>query len=288
MFASIPVGRILGVQIRVHLLFLVLVAALVFTDWGPWRFDLAGRAMIVGILWLSVLLHELGHSLMARRLGVHVLDITFWPLGGMARFVNFPSDPKIELPIAIGGPAVNFAVSMLFLPFLGAGEEAFWAKMAWGINLALGVFNLVPAFPMDGGRVLRALLAFKLPFLQATEIAVRIGRWIALGLFLAPFFGAEPWGMYVVMSIFIWVSATQELWSARLRHATATGNPFVFWKSFSFGGGASQPREQEKGSTSVIPPAQEDVSAEKRQKELESFRGDLREYFGERKDPDGP
>lgn len=290
MFASIPIGHFLGVKIRVHLLFLVLVAVFVFTDWAPWQFSMADRALLLGILWGSVFLHEMGHSLMARRLGVQVLDITFWPLGGMARFTNFPTDPKIELPIAIAGPAVNFIAAAALLPLTGGGEEAYWAKMAWGINLALGVFNLVPAFPMDGGRVLRALLAFWLPFLHATELAVRVGRWIAFGLFLAPFFGLTPWVMYFVMAAFIWISATQELWSTRLRHASATGSPFVFFKSFSFGGhGAARRKEPEapKGTTRVLPPEPGDANPEKKAKDLESFRGSLREYFDERKDPDG-
>lgn len=249
MFASIPIGSILGVRIRVHLLFLLLIALLVFTEWAPLRFDTTGRILFLGILWGSVLLHEMGHSLMARRLHVQVLDITFWPLGGMARFIDFPSDPKVELPIALAGPLVNFAIALALTPFIG--EEG-WGRIAWTINLALGLFNLVPAFPMDGGRVLRALLAFKLSFLQATEIAVRLGRWIAVLLVAAAFY-LPPALMFLVIAAFIWLSGTQELWSVRLRHAV-------------------RPKTEHPGRT---------------QKELEGFKGSLREFFDERKDRGG-
>lgn len=267
---SIPIGSILGVRIRVHLLFLLLIALLVFTE-SPLRFDAAGRVLFLGILWGSVLLHELGHSLMARRLHVQVLDITFWPLGGMARFVDFPSDPKVELPIALAGPAVNFALALLLVPF--AATEG-WGRLAWTVNLALGLFNLVPAFPMDGGRILRALLAFKLGFLQATEIAVRLGRWIALLLVAAAFY-LPPALMFLVVAAFIWLSGTQELWSVRLRHATRTGNPFAFWKSFGFG--------RKRAETPPPPPENPDRT----KKDLEGFRGSLREFFDGRRDPGG-
>lgn len=285
MFSAFQIGRIFGVNIRVHLLFLVLIGLVLFGDQPILGATGWEKLIPLGILWGSVLVHELGHSLVARRYGVKVLDITFWPLGGMARFVDFPTNPKIELPISVAGPGVNFLLAFLLTPF-ALQEPVHWVYVAWWINLALGGFNMIPAFPMDGGRVLRALLGFRNDFLRSTEIAVRIGRLFGVALCVGAFFLTPGW-VYFVMGAFIWLSATQELWSVRIRHATRGGNPFVFWQSFRFGrDGFQQNRTNSDEGPSVIRGnASSAEDAAKTQRELEEFKGPLSEYFKQKKDP---
>src|SRR5262249_29872813 len=146
------------------------------------------------VLFGVVLLHELGHSLMARRLGVHVVDITLWPLGGLARMAEIPESSRVEGLIAIAGPAVNFALAGLglgALPPRPLQRAPAWLSHLWlpflGVNLFMGTFNLIPAFPADGGRLLRAWLARGGDWLGATETAVRIGRGISVILAIGSF-----------------------------------------------------------------------------------------------------
>ena len=145
-------------------------------------------AFFIVALFGCVVLHELGHALMARRFGIETLDITLYPIGGVARLQRMPRAPGAELLIALAGPAVNFAIvaGLLGLELLGIGGMesdsslgAFLAGLML-VNLILGLFNLIPAFPMDGGRVLRALLSGWLGRVRATSIAATIGRALAV------------------------------------------------------------------------------------------------------------
>lgn len=200
-----PLGRIAGIRIGLH-------------RWIPWLVGGIGLfatlnggpaygAMIVVVIstgFSLVLLHELGHSLVARHFDVQVKDITLWPLGGVAWMEDIPEDPKIEGLIAIAGPLVNLVLAACALPLLLVpGLNAVAGLFIW-VNLMLGLFNLVPAFPMDGGRVLRALLALRHDWLTATEKAVRFGKTVALvgtviavlnGFFLVPLLAVYVWGM---------------------------------------------------------------------------------------------
>lgn len=210
MFSSFRIGSLFGITIRIHFLFVVmmvfaLVAAPVMARFLP-------------ILFGCVLLHELGHSLVAQRYGIRVLDITLWPLGGMARMSAIPEDPGAEGAIAIAGPAVNFALALIGLPIaLFAGPLAPLGQGFVLANVVMGVFNLVPAFPMDGGRLLRAWLARGRDWVTATEQAVRVGRFFALSMVLAwPFLGWNP--MLPLIGLFVWVTGGQELLAVRLRH----------------------------------------------------------------------
>ncbi|MFO0984719.1 MAG: site-2 protease family protein [Planctomycetota bacterium] len=183
----IPLGRIFGVQVKLHPIFLA-VLALVFVSVGRSHGWSSSALMLVRmlVLFTLVLLHELGHSLMAKRLGIHVYDIILWPLGGMARVAPIEKPIRHELPIALAGPAVNLLLFLALWPFadefpsrqaLAGGSLIDFALTA---NLLMAVFNLAPAFPMDGGRVVRALLTARFSYVSATRIAARLGRALAV------------------------------------------------------------------------------------------------------------
>jgi Zn-dependent protease len=239
---SIKIGNAFGIPIRIHLTFLLLVYLLILVSSDP--------VVVLGLIALCfgcVLLHELGHSLVARGFGLRVADITLWPLGGIARMSEIPENPRIEGLIAIAGPAVNFALAGLSLVALSAGhalglsqESALHEALGFllGANLLQGGFNLLPAFPMDGGRLLRAWLGRKRGWLEATESAVRIGRHVALVLLVASLvlFVRSPGGfcMLPLVALFVWFEGTRELWSVRLRHGVAP-----FGAALRFGWSAS-------------------------------------------------
>lgn len=210
MLTSFTLGTLFGIKIRVHSMFLVMPVLLMLADLSLGWFLM---------LCVIVLLHELGHSLVAQRFGIRVLDITFWPLGGMARMSHIPEDSKIEGLIAIAGPAVNFALAapaVLIAMGLGIPPEPGFLWQFIGINVALGTFNMIPAFPMDGGRVLRAFLGRKGDWLGATEKAVHVGRMIAVLMGIVGVFT----GMWIVplISVWLWFAGGQELRAVRMRH----------------------------------------------------------------------
>ncbi len=173
-----------GIPIRLHISFLLIAAVMVLMQLvsGGTAAALSSLAM-GGALVASVLLHELGHALMARRFGIWTNSITLYPFGGIAALTAEPSRPREELLIAIAGPMVNGALVLLALPLALAGSMA--ASMFVGINLVLGLFNLLPAFPMDGGRVLRAWLSVRKGRRQATVQALNISRWFAWSFLIA-------------------------------------------------------------------------------------------------------
>src|SRR5262249_17756702 len=148
-------------------------------------------AATFGLLFVTVIVHELSHAITARALGVRVLDIVVHPLGGMTRLQWAARDPGREALISCAGPTVNPAVAARRSAVLRAIPQSAWSE--WLLvpfmttNLALGALNFVPAFPMDGGRILRALLSTKMGHLRATRVAARIGRWLAGATLLAPF-----------------------------------------------------------------------------------------------------
>ena len=209
---------------RAHfLLILLMLAAVVFAG------QQGLEAVLVFSMWFGlILLHELGHCVVARRFGIRVIDITLWPLGGMARMSEIPESSRVEGWIAIAGPAVNFALVVLALPFWG------WAAVArpeWSgavemfvlVNLMMGGFNLLPVFPADGGRLLRAWLGRRGDWLGATESAVSVGRVFSLGLAatgLVGIPGVLPQNfMLPLIALFLWWVGSQELMMVRMRHA---------------------------------------------------------------------
>jgi stage IV sporulation protein FB len=226
---SIKLFRVKGIDVKVHLTFVLILIWAAYRWSGSTGEGLQGAFFGVAatlLLFGSVTLHELGHSLQALKYGVRVRDITLLPIGGLAQMEEIPEKPGQELRIAIAGPLVNFAIAALLI---GVGAllqaqalvtvpelfhslgEASWAGMLAYLtmaNLAMGLFNLIPAFPMDGGRVLRALLAMRLDYPKATSIAVTIGQGLALLLGLYGFMSGSF--TLVLIAVFVWMGAGQE------------------------------------------------------------------------------
>jgi Zn-dependent protease/CBS domain-containing protein len=207
---SFQIARVFDIPIRLHLTFLLLLGWLAFLARGNTSLPLVA----VG-LFACVVAHELGHSLVARRFGVQVLDITLLPIGGVARMASIPREPRQELWIAVAGPAVNFVLGPLFLALhvaLGGGWEMAALNAAplaqlGALNLGLGLFNLLPAFPMDGGRILRAVLAMRMPYAGATRIATSLGQALAFGL---GFFGLLGNPLMIFVALFVFIGAAEE------------------------------------------------------------------------------
>jgi Zn-dependent protease/CBS domain-containing protein len=223
-------GEIAGIGVYVHGTFLLLIGFLVLSDWLHRRSlaaALAGGLFVLAV-FATIVLHELGHALTARRFGIRTRDITLLPIGGVARLERLPDLPRQELWVALAGPAVNVAiaavVSLVLLVLVGRTPN-FELEPDGGVvdrfiavNLGLALFNLVPAFPMDGGRALRALLAERLDYVRATEIAATIGQGLALvfgfvGLFTNPFL--------VFIALFVWMGASAEASTVSVRAALA-------------------------------------------------------------------
>lgn len=237
MNGSLKVGSVLGITIRVHVLLLALAGIVVLGS--P---DALHSALQLGVLFGIILLHELAHCLVALRFGLHVVDITLWPLGGMARMTEMPESSRIEGFVAIAGPLSNFVMAALGVPIL------IWASVSeavsptvgglalyfvWG-NLMLGGFNLLPAFPMDGGRILRAFLGRNGNWVRGTEQAVAIGRAIAVMLALLGVFAMRWLGMqgvlFVLVALFVWWAGAQELLAVRARHGL---DPLAAFRAFA-------------------------------------------------------
>jgi Zn-dependent protease len=207
---SWKLGRIAGIDVFVHPTFLLI---LFFP--GVLTGGVFSMLLLLSVFG-CVLLHEFGHALMARRFGIETEDITLYPIGGVARLRRLPRAPGAELLIALAGPAVNFAIvgALLFLGGLGLDqalantELLFFAEQLLIVNLVLGLFNLIPAFPMDGGRVLRALLSGVLGRSQATSIAAGIGRVLAVAFGVSVFWTGNL--MHLALAAFIFFAARAE------------------------------------------------------------------------------
>jgi Zn-dependent protease/CBS domain-containing protein len=218
---------------------LVAYFALSFFAEGGLAFALQGTILIIS-LFACVVLHELGHALTAKRFGIRTRDITLLPIGGVARLERIPSEPLQELLIAVAGPLVNVAIALaIFIALRVAGhapldelqalmqtteKAAFLGKVGWlpyllellSLNIFMVVFNLIPAFPMDGGRILRSLLAFGTSYLRATQAAARIGQAIAVMLALWGFLQPNP--LLVFIAVFVFLGAAGEASATQMRH----------------------------------------------------------------------
>ena len=187
--------RIRGIRLEVHFTFLLLLAFVAQDGWAEARWPgLLWSVATIIAFFSCVVLHELGHSLTAMRFGIGVRRILLMPIGGMAEFDDIPRQPLREFLMTIAGPAVNFAIvgALWFIPLGDDGEViqkyslAGLVEQVFVANLVMGCFNLLPAFPMDGGRILRALLATRLPYLRATFWAATVGKVLAgLGVVVA-------------------------------------------------------------------------------------------------------
>ncbi|MEA2510556.1 MAG: hypothetical protein QOJ59_43 [Thermomicrobiales bacterium] len=225
---SLTIARVRGIEIKVHATFvLILVWAAYY--WGADADD-GARGVAFGVvatllLFLCVTLHELGHAITAQRYGIEVRDITLLPIGGVAR-LEVPENPKQELWIAIAGPAVNVVIAAILIVVgvvlratslvtpsnlvdsMRGGEWDGLLPYLTLANLWLVAFNAVPAFPMDGGRILRALLAMRMEYRRATAIAVSVGQGLALLFGLAGFATGDFF--LIVIAIFVWFGASGE------------------------------------------------------------------------------
>jgi len=231
---SFKIGRFAGIDVYVHATFFLLILWVVIVHW------IAGHspeAVLSGIIFILVLfacvvLHEFGHALTARHYGVPTKDITLLPIGGVSRFERMPDKPWEEFWVSIAGPLVNAAIGVAiwlglfftndFKPVSGLSltNGPFLERMMVA-NFALAVFNIIPAFPMDGGRILRALLATRMTHVRATQVAAGVGQALALffglvGLFVDPFL--------LFIALFVWIGAAHEAQSVQIRD-TFSGIP---------------------------------------------------------------
>jgi len=226
---SFSLGRIAGTDVRVHVTFLLLVA------WYGIAAGLRGgqgeaieAVLFILAVFACVLAHEFGHVLAARRYGIDTRDITLLPIGGVANIQRMPDRPGQEFVIAIAGPLVNVAIALVLIGLfrvtftpdriadIEQGRFDFVTRLV-SVNIALFLFNLLPAFPMDGGRILRALLAMRLGRVQATRIAAIVGQTIAFGLALI---GLLYSPLLVLIAIFVFIAASGERQIVEMGEAT--------------------------------------------------------------------
>jgi Zn-dependent protease len=236
MGSSLKIARIWGIDIQVHWSFILILF------YGAYLFSRGAGNVLTGavygvivilLLFVCVVLHEFGHALTAKYFGVNVPHITLLPIGGVAQLEHMPRKPMQEFLITIAGPAVNFALALLLLPIallavslsVRAGTISTTLPGLWraaqsmsltgflvtlaSMNVLLGIFNLLPAFPMDGGRILRALLALRLRYVQATRIAVLVGRGMAILLALRGIFVGDIF--LLLVAFFVYVGGRGEL-----------------------------------------------------------------------------
>jgi Zn-dependent protease len=224
---SWTLGKIAGVELKIHLTFVFLLIWIGFSTVlsGGTANAALFEILFVLALFLCVVLHEFGHALAAKSFGIPTRDITLLPIGGVARLETMPEDPKEELIVAGAGPAVNVAIAgLLFIGLIFTGTLSlpldinnlmnnFWLRLLV-VNITLVAFNLIPAFPMDGGRVLRSLLASRMDYVKATKIAANVGRGLAVVMGIAGFF-LNPF--LVLTAIFIWSGAGSEAQAVEIK-----------------------------------------------------------------------
>ncbi|MGD0312592.1 MAG: site-2 protease family protein [Acidimicrobiales bacterium] len=212
-----------GIPLRLHWTFFLLIAFAVAVEWGEGAHSVATGLVWIVALFTSVVLHELAHCIVARRRGARVIGIVLFPLGGLSQVDAMPEAPGDELAVAIVGPLSSLAIGLILLtggvvlgahvwpPTLFVGS--WWARLGW-LNLLLGAFNLLPALPMDGGRVLRATLARHRSNLEATVVAGRVARYLGLAMIVVGFF-YDFW--LVLIGLFVLMGARAEEEAARHR-----------------------------------------------------------------------
>ncbi len=222
-------GNFAGIDVYVHATFLLLIGWVGYSHWLEnqlWSEVLSGILFIIA-LFACVVLHEYGHALTARKYGIKTRDITLYPIGGVARLERMPEKPVEELWVALMGPAVNVVIAAALFTFLyltnslvplsdlTVASGSFLERLMM-INISLVLFNLIPAFPMDGGRVLRAFLAMRMDYVRATQIAATIGQGMALLFGLIGLFGNAS---LLFIAFFIWIGASQEAGMTQMKNA---------------------------------------------------------------------
>lgn len=220
---ALRLGRYAGIDVFLHWSFALLILWVGAMSWRQAGNLVAVRDGILVVLGLffCVLLHEYGHALTARRFGIGTRKITLLPIGGVALLAAMPARPVEEILIALAGPAVNIVIAALVTIWLSLGlpsGDGFLTVMREA-NLLLAGFNLLPAFPMDGGRVLRALIWFRTSVTRATWIAAWIGRVVAVGLGL---YGVFNNPILVLIAVFVWYAGGAEARAVAAREARAS------------------------------------------------------------------
>ena len=227
-------GRFAGINVYVHATFLILIAWLGLTEWRQTHSTRAvgGAVLFILSLFACVVIHEFGHAFAARHFGIPTRDITLLPIGGVSRMERIPDNPRQELWIALAGPLVSLAVAAAIRFFLWAVyaptpmsqmlQLASWTEIYPFVvqlmvaNGLLAVFNLLPAFPMDGGRIFRALLARRMDYSRATRIAANVGQGVA---FIFALVGMVGNPFLLLVALFIWIGAEQEAALAEMKFA---------------------------------------------------------------------
>jgi len=223
-------GTLAGIAVYMHPTFLLLLA---FVAWQHWRIGQSMAAVASGVAFIlalfgCVVLHEFGHALTARRFGIRTKDITLLPIGGVARLERMPDDPVQELWVALAGPAVNVVIAAVLYAWLSAASafapieqvdvvQGPFLERLMLVNVFLVAFNMLPAFPMDGGRVVRALLATRMEYTKATQVATALGQSMAFLFGLLGLLSGNP--MLIFIALFVWVGATQEASVVQIRSA---------------------------------------------------------------------
>lgn len=209
---SFRIGTIAGVRVELHVTFLIFIGWIALSSGLTTGSPMEAVSSVTDVLlvFACVLLHELGHATAARRYGIATRDIVLLPIGGVARLERMPEKPSEELVVALGGPAVNVVIvaALLLAGVRPVGlarmrDSASIPELLLLVNMVMILFNMIPAFPMDGGRVLRALLAMRLPFARATRIAAGVGQGIALLFGLAGLFVNNFMLMFIALFVFL-------------------------------------------------------------------------------------
>lgn len=228
---SWKIGEFAGIGVYMHATFLLIIGWIALSYYIQYRSlgaVLSGVAFILA-LFACVVMHEYGHALTARKYGIKTRDITLLPIGGVARLERMPDEPIQELWVALAGPAVNVVIAAVLFAWLAVTASLVpvetlevtggsFLERLMVVNLFLVGFNLIPAFPMDGGRVLRALLAMRMEYTQATQVAASVGQALALmfgflGFFYNPFL--------IFIAFFVWIGAAGEAQMVQVRSALA-------------------------------------------------------------------
>lgn len=222
---SFSIGSISGIHVQIHLTFALFLIWIGVVFWNAGGLPAMTNGLVyILLLFACVVLHEFGHILTARRFGAETLDVILLPIGGVARMKSIPEKPSQELAVALAGPSVNLVIAAGLFLLLGsqtivqdvarpANEIPILSQLAVA-NVVLAVFNLVPAFPMDGGRALRALLSYRMDRAAATALAARIGHVLAIGFAILGFAAGHP--LLILVALFIFMGATAENNSTQL------------------------------------------------------------------------
>lgn len=266
---SYNLGKVAGIPIRVHITLVILLLFVLL------KYELIGLLIAAGVC-TSIVLHELGHSLVAMRKGTYVHEIILMPIGGMAKMANMPQSPWDEVTMALAGPGVS--VSLAFISYAmgytlnlgGLVLIPYFLYTLAAVNLMLGIFNLLPAFPMDGGRVLRAVLTPRLGRLKATGIAAKCGQVLAVLLgCIGLFWPGHIHIMLILIAVFIYRSAGTE-YKFEMRK---NGFENIFGRPSSFS------REEDTGGfqVHVTPPPY--AENEKKETFIARLRDNLKKFF---------